>query len=354
MKNISFCLLLLILFISCKPEKSGLHLANNQIGAKYITHLKWSENLDSLLIESAGEVLVFDKENLPLSSAAVVPTSAIAYLDELGLTDKISGISQPDFIYNPKVHQQILDGKTEVVGTFDQLYIEKILVNKPDILISTSSPTLTKFHDLLKNEGIKILFIDEYEELSPLAKAEYVKLFGKLFGKEKEAQDLFSQIESNYQKIQLEISKLNTENPKIITNQIYGDVWYLPGGKSFQAMLFNDAGANYPWADNQNTGTLNLSFETVFEKANDAAIWVNAGDFPTLEAFIASYKNYEWFEAAKNKNIYNWNQRKTAKGANDYFETGTARPDLVLKDLAAIFHPELFPEHELYFYKKLE
>ena len=73
-----------------------------------------------------------------------------------------------------------------------------------------------------------------------------------------------------------------------------------------------------------------------------------------LKSLTGSYKNYEWFAAVKNKKVYNWNKRSNEKGANDYFETGTVRPDMVLNDLAAIFYPELFPEYELFFYKKLD
>ena len=321
---------------------------------KFISKINLNENPDGLEIVSGGKSISFKENELPLKTAMVIPTSAIAYLDELNLTDKITGISQPDFIYNSKIQSKIQQKKIEIIGTFDEIFIEKILMNKPDIFISTSSPTLAKFHDLIQKEGIRILYIDEYEELNPLAKAEYVKIFGKLFGKEKEADDLFDEIEKNYNEIKSKVRQNQAKNPTVFANQIYGDTWYMPGGKSFQAKLFEDAGANYLWASDDSFGTLNLSFESVFEKANNAETWMNAGDFPNKKSLLASYKNYDWFAAFKSGKIYNWNNKITPKGANDYFETGTARPDWVLKDLASIFHPELFPEHELYFYKKLE
>jgi len=354
MKIVPFCFLFLILIFSCNPKETNSDILKPQSESKYITKVNWKETTDSLMIEAGGEKLIFERKELPLSSAMVIPTSAIAYMDELNLTDKITGISQPDFIYNSKIQQQIQNKKIQVIGTFDEIFVEKVLVSKPDIFISTSSPSLAKFHDLLKRQGIKILFIDEYEELNPLAKAEYIKIFGKLFGKEKEADGLFAEIENNYKEIQSLIRRSTKENPTVFANQIYGDVWYMPGGKSFQSILFKDAGGNYLWASDTSTGSLNLSFESVFEKAINADVWINAGDYPTKSSLQASYPNYEWFSAFRNGNVYNWNKRITKKGANDYFETGTVRPDWVLKDLASIFHPELFSEHELYFYKKLE
>lgn len=352
MKIIHFFLISFLILTSCKREIKDSNL-KSESEFKFISKIELKKNQGEIEIISGGKSIYFAENELPLKTAMVIPTSAIAYLEELDLTDKITGISQPDFIYNPKIQEQIQNKKTEVVGTFDEIFIEKILLNKPDIFISTSSPTLAKFHEQLEKENIKVIYIDEYEELNPLARAEYVKIFGILFGKEKEANDLFNQIEKNYTEIKSKIEQNSSKNPTVFANQVYGDIWYMPGGKSFQAILIDDAGGNYLWSTDTSTASLNLSFESVFEKANDAQFWINAGDFPDKATLLASYKNYEWFAAFKTGNVYNWNNKITAKGANDYFETGTVRPDLVLKDLAAIFHPELFPEHELRFYKRL-
>ena len=312
------------------------------------------ETRDSLVITSKGGKVRFAQNELPLNTVMVIPTSVIAYMNELDLVDKISGISQPDFIYNPKIQEWVQKNKIEEIGTYNEIFIEPILLKKPDIFISTSSPNLAKFHSQLEKEGIKIIYIDEYEESSPLARAEYLKLIGKLFGKEKEANLRFEEIEKNYLEIQKKVQKRGVSKPTVLSNQMYGDIWYLAGGKSYQGHLIKDAGGNYLWESDESSGSLHLSFESVFEKAHGAEVWVNAGDFSSKAALQASYTNYEWFSAYKSGKIYNWNKRKSATGANDFFETGVVRPDWVLKDLATIFHPELFPEHELVFYKKLE
>src|SRR5690606_25232882 len=183
----------LLVLISCKQEAAKSN-SFNQSEFKFISKINLNENPNELEIISGGKSISFRNDELPLKTAMVIPTSAIAYLDELNLTYKITGISQPDFIYNSKIQSKIQNKQIEIIGTFDEIFVEKILVNKPDIFISTSSPTLAKYHDLIQKEGIKILYIDEYEELNPLAKAEYVKIFGKLFGKEKEANELFDEI----------------------------------------------------------------------------------------------------------------------------------------------------------------
>lgn len=353
MKFYIFSLLLILTILSCKEGNNSKSLTDKQNYLVFAEKIDLKIHSDSVEVTSGGSIVYFSKKDLPLKTAMVIPTSALAYLEELNLTEKVTGISQPDFIYNPKIHQLLEENKISVIGSFDEIFIEKILMNKPDVFISTSSPTLAKFHEQLISENIKVIYIDEYEELTPLARAEYVKIFGALFGKKKEADELFNQIAKNYNEIKSAVKKNKPENPTLFANRIYGDIWYMPGGRSFQARLFEDAGGNYVWASDTSSGSLNLSFESVFEDANNAKIWINAGDFPDKKTLLLSYKNYEWFSAFRSGNIYNWNQRITAKGANDYFETGTARPDLVLKDLAAIFHPELFPNHELMFYKKL-
>lgn len=354
MKFSPFFWLFALMAFSCKESKT--HEINDIQSHQfnYLTKIKWEETQDSLFIYSGGEKVAFHKNELPLQTAMVIPTAAIAYLDELNLLHTITGVSQADYIYNPKIHQGIDLKKIEIIGGFNEIYVEKVMVNQPDLLISTSGPSLAKFHQTLQNQGLKVLYIDEYEELSPLARAEYIKLFGKLFDKEIEADALFDEIEQNYAQIQAKIQNVHLPKPTVLSNHIYGDTWYMPGGKSFQAKLYADAGGNYLWSETDNEATLNLSFESVFEKAANADVWVIAGDFESIADLKASYKNYEWFAPLKSGQVYSLNNRKSATGANDYFETGTARPDWVLKDLAKIFYPNLFPEHELFYYQKLE
>lgn len=350
MKSTVVFIIFSIFLFSCKNE-SKVKTENSNL-LKYTDQLQLSESLDSVFIISANEKLGFSKTELPLKTAMVVPTSAISYLDELGLLEVVKGISQPDFVFNLKVIELYQQHKIEQIGSFDEIFTEKVLLGNPDIFITSSGPSLSKFHQQIKEAGIKILYIDEYDEKEPLARAEYVKVFGKLFGKEKEADTVFEEIENNYNQIIKIVS--NHKKPTVFANQIYGDVWYMPGGKSFQSRLFKDAGGDYLWRDDESEGSLKLNFETVFEKASNADYWINAGDYKDLKSLTGSYKNYDWFEAVKNQKVYSWNKMSNDKGANDYFETGTVRPDLVLNDLAAILYPDLFPEYELYFYKKLD
>lgn len=354
MKAVAAFFIFLFIF-SCKHKSNEqIAVSGNQELLKYTSKIRMDENRDSVFIRFGKELLGFSKDELPLKTAMVVPTSALSYLDELDLLSVVKGISQPDFVFNPKIIALYQQKKIEQIGSFDEVFVEKILISKPDIFVTSSGPTLAKFHQQIKEAGIKILYIDEYDEIEPLARAEYVKIFGELFGKEKEAGELFGEIEKNYNEILTSVEQSELPKPSVFANQIYGDIWYMPGGKSFQSRLFKDAGGDYLWKNDSSEGSLKLNFENVFEKAAQADFWLNAGDYPSINALLSAYSNYKWFAAVKNQKVYSWDKRANEKGANDYFETGTARPDRVLKDLAAIFYPDLFEDYELYFYRKLK
>ncbi|MGB1210910.1 MAG: ABC transporter substrate-binding protein, partial [Lacinutrix venerupis] len=54
------------------------------------------------------------------------------------------------------------------------------------------------------------------------------------------------------------------------------------------------------------------------------------------------------------KKIYSFSNTTGQNGGVLYYELGTIRPDLVLKDIIKICHPELLENYEPFFFKKLE
>ncbi len=123
--------------------------------------------------------------------------------------------------------------------------------------------------------------------------------------------------------------------------------------KSFVASYLKDAGANYLWADDTTSQTIPLNFEQVVSKAQTADFWVNASDFSNRDQLQNSFPNYNLFKAFQSDKVYNYIKKRNAKGANDYFETGTVRCDLVLRDLVKIFYPNELPNDSLYFYRRI-
>lgn len=293
------------------------------------------------------------KNKLPLKNIAIMSSSAIGFIESLNALENIEMVYNSNWIFSPKIHELIQNKTIRDAGNSASANIEKLLVAEPDAVITFSDPNQAKLMESIKKANIPVIYMDEYLEKTPLGKSEYLKLFGVLLGKESKADALFSVIKTDYNLLKEKASNVKAK-PTVFAEIMRGDIWYMPGGTSFQSEYFKDSGADYLWKNNTKSGTINLNFEQVFEKAEKADIWMNASDFSTLEQLNNAYKNHNWFKAFKNKNAYSFAERTNKAGANDYFETGTVRADWVLKDLVHIFQPDLLPHHSLYFYKKLD
>jgi iron complex transport system substrate-binding protein len=142
------------------------------------------------------------------------------------------------------------------------------------------------------------------------------------------------------------------DKPTVFANTPFGDSWFMPGGQSYLGQLLADAGATYLWADDASTGSIPLDFETVFDQAADADFWVNTYQ-TTVADLLATDERFGDFAALENGGVYTNNARINANGGSDYYESGVANPDVILADLIRIFHPDLLPDHDLYFYMPL-
>jgi iron complex transport system substrate-binding protein len=164
------------------------------------------------------------------------------------------------------------------------------------------------------------------------------------------ADSLFRETAAYYNQLK-ELSTHVDRQPSVFTETIYSGVWYLPGGQSYMAHLFRDAGADYLWKDDTSTGSIALSFESVLDKAEKADFWLIKYNTPqdmTYEALKQNYPNYAFFDAFKRRNIYICNTGKVP-----YYEELPIHPDFVLKDMVGLFHPELLPDYQTKYYDKM-
>jgi iron complex transport system substrate-binding protein len=135
---------------------------------------------------------------------------------------------------------------------------------------------------------------------------------------------------------------------------LYKDKWNLPAGQSFTAQLYRDANTEYIWDDTEGQGSLVLSFETVYEKAQLAELWVGSGYYTSMEELNGANAHYSQFKAFKDKEVYSFSKRRSNSGGVEYFELGPLQPHIVLKDLIKVAHPEILPNYEAYFLQKLD
>jgi iron complex transport system substrate-binding protein len=289
----------------------------------------------------------------PIERIVCTSTTHIPLLDYLNISDKLVGFPTTDYISSEKTRKLIDAGKVTELGTDKGMDIEKLVVTKPEVVMGYTMTAdlgqLKKIQEL----GIPVILNAEYLEEHPLGRAEWIKFMALLFNKEKEANEVFAMIEKNYNETLKLVSKVS-KKPTVLSGVVYGDAWFMPGGKNYAARLIKDAGCEYLWASDSTKGFLQLSFESVYEKANAADLWIGVASFNTLEEIKNSDERYTKFNPYKTKQVYTFNARKGAKGGSEFLELGYMRPDFILNDLVKIAHPDLLPKYQLYFHKKLE
>ncbi len=289
----------------------------------------------------------------PITSIVCTSTTHIPLLDYLNESDKLVGFPSTDYISSLKTRALIDAGKVQEVGVENGLNIERLVMLKPDMVMGyTMSSDLGQFKKI-KELNVPVVINSEYLEKHPLGRAEWIKFMAAFFNKEKEADSIFQVIEKQYNDTKALAAKVATK-PTVMSGVVYGDAWFLPGGKNYAARLLQDAGCRYLWEDDQSNGYLELSFEGVYDKAHDADLWIGVASYKSLDEIKKADHRYGNFKPLKNKQVYTYDARKGAKGGSEFLELGYLRPDMILQDLVKIAHPELLPDYALYFHKHLE
>jgi iron complex transport system substrate-binding protein len=318
---------------------------------------KATQTYTYILKEKNGKIPDSLKQNtiisVPIKTIVVTSTTHIPSLEMLNEVNSLVGFPHCDYISSDKVRKRIDAKKIKELGNNHDLNTEAILDLQPNVIIGygidNKNPTL----DNLKKSGLKLMLNGDWNEESALGKAEWIKFFGALYGKQKRANTLFTKIEKDYLKT-IEIAKLAKTTPTILAGDMFEDRWYLPKGTSWGSQLIQQANGNYLWKETSGTGSLSLSFETVFEKAATANIWITSGQFSSLKEMTEMNPHYAKFDAFKNKNVYSFSGKKGKTGGILYYELAPNRPDIVLKDLVKILHPELLVGYQPFFFEKLK
>ncbi len=311
----------------------------------YILHKKGVSLPDSLKQFTSIEV--------PIKKVIVTSTTHIPALESLGVENTLVGFPTPRYISSEKTRALIANGKIHDLGSNQGLNTEVIIDLQPDVIVGFSIDGDLKTYRNLEKSGQKIIFNGDWTEKTPLGKAEWIKFFGALYDLDTKADQLFASIEKEYNSV-LTVAKKTKSQPSILAGAIYEDQWFLPQGDSWAAYFLKEANGNYLWHNSKGTGSLALSFESVFEKAQDADFWIGPGQFTSIQEILDNNPNYIHFKAVKNKEIYSFSTKKGATGGIIYYEQAQNRPDLVLKDIVKILHPEVLPNHQLVFFEKLK
>ena len=290
----------------------------------------------------------------PLSRSVMFTTVHCAMLMSLDKEDCISGVADLKYIKIPWIQEQVKAGRIMDVGEGMSPVVEKIIDQRPDALFLSPFEN-SGGYGRLEEIGIPIIECAEYMETSPLARAEWLRFYGMLFGCEQKADSLFAVVDSSYNALKELVRSQETEDrsqPTVIVDKVTGSVWYVPGGKSTLGQLIHDAGGLYPWANDEHSGSVSLPFEAVLEKAGEADIWLfrySSDHDITYSELLAEHHGYNQFKAFRQQQVYGCNVE-----LSQFYEESPFRPDWLLNDFIRILHPELQRLEPLRYYQKVK
>lgn len=297
----------------------------------------------------------FDGQILADSARRIVcmSSSYVAMLDAIGDVQAVVGVSGSDFITNDYIssHRDLI-GDVGYEGNVDY---EKLLALQPDLVLLYGVSGASSMEGKLAELEIPYAYIGEYLEESPLGKAEWLVVLAEMVGKRAVGEMVFAEIPLRYNALKERVNSYSASaRPKVMINAPYGDSWVMASTASYVARLIADAAGNYVYGKNTASTSLAIDTEEAYRLASESDVWINVGSAGTLKEFKAMVPNFAEIPCVKSGHVYNNNLRVNSSGGNDYWESGVVHPELVLRDLVKIFHPEAVEDYDFTYYKQLK
>lgn len=275
----------------------------------------------------------------PLRRAVAFSCIHAALAADLGAAERVCGLCDARYALLPATKARLRTGQWADMGTSQQPDLERIAASGADALLV--SPYADASYGGVEKLGIPLVECADYMESSPLARAEWMKFYGLLFGCEARADSLFAAVERRYLDLRRHLVRPGGCRPTLLADRLTGGTWYVPGGRSTTGRLYADAGARYLFADLKESGSVARSFEQVLERAAAADLWLIKYGAPadiTYASLRADYVPYAHFRAWQRRRIYGCNVLR-----RPFFETLSFRPDLLLREVGAIVRPDRLP-----------
>ena len=302
------------------------------------------EGFDGQVVEGAAERVV------------CMSSTYVAMIDALDCTERVVGVSGIDFIYNARVREAAAEGRVRDVGHDSDINFELLLTLRPDVVLlygvaGENGVANAKLDEL----NIPYLYLGDYVEESPLAKAEWTVVVAEILGVRERGEELFSGIVERYNALREQVAESVAERPTVMFNTPYRDTWYMPSSRSYAVRIVEDAGGRYIYDGNHSTTSQPIDLEQAYVLTREADYWINVGQYATLEALRRDNPRFVEAKVVREGRVYSSDRRTTAKGGSDFWESAVVNPDVVLSDLVAILHPELnLVGEELIYYKRID
>lgn len=356
--------LFLPLLISCKPlVKKELTIEEGSV--RYATNFKIEKKGNFTFLKIINpetneiEIKYFLKKRgqkeregiqtieVPIKSIAALSSTHIGMLNKLNCLNNILVISDTNYISNNLIKKKCRRGEVKSVGGEGAESVEQIIYSKVNVVMFSGFGKPFSHQEKLKRLGINCIPNYDWRENHPLGKAEWIKLFGVLLGKEKEAFEYFEKVEEEYNNL-VELAKESHRLPTVFSGSLLGDIWYAPAGESFNAKLYEDAHLNYIYKNTKGTGSISKSFEEVLLDNQNTEYWLNP-NATTFSDLLNTQPKMRYFKSVKNKKVFDYSTQM-----NFFWENSAIEPQKVLSDFISIFHRELKSTDTLYFYQQLK
>ena len=333
-KYLLISILALAACLSCAQQEGGVDVASSQEYAGFFDVVV-SDSLTGIVVIQPGrnvaDTMWFSS---PMDRLICMSSSHVAALSAIGADSVVVAVSGLRYISDPDI---VRNGVADI-GYDAALDYEAILTLEPDLLVTYAvTGAEPAYVAKLRSLGVRTLVLHDHLEQHPLARAEYVRLFGALTGRKHAADSVYEEVRDRY--VELAATADRTHSAKVLINVPYGDAWYIPGQDGYMSQLVRDAGGEVIGAAEGTSASSVISLEQAYEYSLQADLWLNPGSCRTREELGAAHHMFPRFgPLANDLPIYNNIRCVNEGGGNDFWEQGAVRPDLVLEDMISIMN----------------
>ena len=341
MRNTIIILLVTLCFVGC--VKHSTEQGSGPASNKYAEGFSLTETDSSVIVEVFQPYQKLEITR-PLQRIGTMSTVQVGFLYALDAIDRLAAVCNPELIYTP------VKGTEIDLGDSMKPSAERVLQAGLDVLLAVNYGQYDNLEAMrLEKLGVPIIFINEWQEHSPLARAEWIRVIGALVGKLPQADSIFHQVEKKYLSLSGE-TVCQAKPVSIMSGNNFRGTWYVPSGKNYLAYLFKDAGADYPFYDDARETSIPLTVEETIHYFHDADVWVGAGG-NSLAELAAMDEKHTWFKAYQSRRVYNWRKQRLEGGQNNFWERGVVHPEEMLEDVIHILNNA--PDSLLHFANRL-
>jgi iron complex transport system substrate-binding protein len=304
-----------------------------------------------LLILRSGEKAPdgFDGQTISGEARRIVAMSSthVAMLDAIGCIDRVVGVSGADFVMNGYIQSH--RDKIGDVGYDGNINYELLVSLAPDIVLLYGVNGASSLEGKLRELGIAFMYVGDYLEQSPLGKAEWLVALSELTGRRDAGENILDGICDRYNALKDRVGQSVTYAPKVMFNMPYGDSWFMPSADNYAVQLVSDAGGEYIYNEKRGNASETIDMERAYLLTSQSDVWINVGRASTLEEVRRACPKFADTHCFTSGQLYNNNRRTTPMGGNDYYESAVVNPDIILRDLVKILHPDLVDEDFVYY-----